>query len=235
MNIYLKIFIVLFGIYLGISLLHELFYSGSHKTLSFSSCCSRCPPVPLLMNSWNRFNPVLGGVDVVSYFDLKEEHGETEPVMGTTTYSITYLGYKFYFHNQTNLNKFQRAPHAFIPQWGGYCAKGIALEYCASDPDFTHLKKQNPYISGDFPWSADCLGPTASRDCWVILNNKLFLFYSQEAKDIFLLNPVTNYGLGETRWKQFLNQWSREAANKIRISTSSFPSWKQIEMHRSYV
>jgi YHS domain-containing protein len=232
-NKYLQIIVVVVLIYIsGMAISKYMLYKQTtsliHRSSSSPSCCSTCPRVPELVNSWNRFNPILGGVDIVSYFDLAPRTAFTneQPLMGTSKYATTYLGYKYYFHNKTNLYRFKKNPAKFIPQCGGYCAKGIALEYCSSNKEFDELKALNPDIAGDFPWSANCLGPTASRDCWLIMHGKLLLFYSNEARDIFLRNPELNCHLAESRWRSFLAIWSHQEPLQ---STSSFPSCRKLQ------
>lgn len=62
----------------------------------------------------------VNGYDVVSYFT------SDAPVLGTETYQTTYDGAIFHFANEANLKTFKKSPKKYIPQYGGYCAYGIA-------------------------------------------------------------------------------------------------------------
>ena len=211
-----------------------IFIGGGMVNNSNSQCstnyrCITCPNVPSLVNSWNTFNPILGGVDVVSYFTINSITPQTiytnyEPLMGNSIFQSIYLGYTYYFNNQENLNLFNANPSNYIPQWGGYCAKGIALEYCLSNEKFTQLQKIIPNISNGYSWNSNCLGPTSSRDCWIIINGKLFLFYRNKARNIFMSNVIQNYNIGTYRWNNFIQIWKNNNVNpSIIMSTMSFP------------
>lgn len=60
------------------------------------------------------------GYDVVAYFDGKAKEGLKK-------FSTEYDGVKFKFHNQENLDKFKATPINYLPQYGGYCAYGVAV------------------------------------------------------------------------------------------------------------
>ena len=62
---------------------------------------------------------VLDGYDLVSYF-------EGEPKKGITDHTTTYEGYQFKFVSEENLELFKANPKKFLPQYGGYCAYGVA-------------------------------------------------------------------------------------------------------------
>ncbi len=60
------------------------------------------------------------GYDVVSYFDKNPQEGKKE-------FTQVFDGVKYKFLNRTNLEKFVASPHAFLPQYGGYCAYAVAI------------------------------------------------------------------------------------------------------------
>ena len=62
---------------------------------------------------------VLDGYDLVSYF-------QGGPEKGSDNFVSEYEGYKFKFSSEENLEKFRATPQQFLPQYGGYCAYGIA-------------------------------------------------------------------------------------------------------------
>lgn len=67
-------------------------------------------------------NLAVGGYDPVAYFTLGE------PVKGAAEFSTTYKGAEFRFSSQANLDAFLAAPDDYAPQFGGYCAYGVAKD-----------------------------------------------------------------------------------------------------------
>ena len=193
-------------------------------------CCNSCPKVPLLRNSWNTFNPILGGVDVVSYFQINAITPQTvntnyQPLMGDKRFQTTYRGYTYYFSDCINLQIFNKNPNKYIPQFGGYCSFGMAYEFCLPDKVYNILSKLLPNLSNGYVWSSRCLGPTASRDCWLIINDKLFLFYLNGARSSFVSNLKQSYLIAKLRWNAFKKIFKTKNVNPHVIrSTSSFPN-----------
>lgn len=62
----------------------------------------------------------LHGHDPVAYFL------EGAPVMGTPEFSAQSKGATYWFANAANLRAFQADPERYKPQFGGYCAYGVA-------------------------------------------------------------------------------------------------------------
>ena len=62
------------------------------------------------------------GYDTVSYFT------NGKPVKGTDKFTATYNGAIYQFSSAKNRDLFRSAPERYAPQFGGYCAMGIALE-----------------------------------------------------------------------------------------------------------
>ncbi len=67
----------------------------------------------------------IGGYDPVAYF------AEMKPVKGLTEFHAEYQGSTFYFSTATNRDRFTVQPDKFAPQYGGYCAFGMAKGYKA--------------------------------------------------------------------------------------------------------
>lgn len=63
------------------------------------------------------------GYDAVAYFK------QNKPVKGKAELSYTWQGAKWHFANQANLDAFKEKPEQFAPQYGGYCAYGVAQGY----------------------------------------------------------------------------------------------------------
>lgn len=71
----------------------------------------------------------LRGYDPVAYFT------EMKPVKGEPAYTAAYKGSIFQFASQANRDAFAAAPDMYAPQYGGFCAYGMAKGYKAAiDP-----------------------------------------------------------------------------------------------------
>jgi YHS domain-containing protein len=132
--------------------------------------------------------PVLGGLDFVQYFtEFKNEDGTYDETRigskGSTKYSSIYNGYTFLFLNPTNKALFDKNPESYLPQWGGFCAWGIAAEFCP------------PYS-----WDADCLGPHGNWGHWTIQEGKLYFFWFAAAREKFIDSVNTSIPSGDNRW-----------------------------------
>jgi YHS domain-containing protein len=65
-------------------------------------------------------NAAINGYDAVAYFK------EQKPVKGTKDFSYTWDNAVWLFSNQANLQSFKASPEKYAPQFGGYCAFGMA-------------------------------------------------------------------------------------------------------------
>lgn len=63
------------------------------------------------------------GYDPIAYF------AEMKPVKGLAEFHAEYQGSTFYFSTATNRDRFTMQPDKFAPQYGGYCAFGMAKGY----------------------------------------------------------------------------------------------------------
>ncbi|KAJ1459365.1 hypothetical protein M885DRAFT_495609 [Pelagophyceae sp. CCMP2097] len=106
--------------------------------------------------------PALMGYDVVAYFSLV--HGTDCAVLGSAAFAAEYDGLQWWFSTAENRDLFVAEPTKFAPQFGGFCALGIAAETA---------------------WSAEHLGPPVAvwddsglycRDSYVVADGKLYLF-----------------------------------------------------------
>jgi YHS domain-containing protein len=88
------------------------------------------------------------GYDPVAYFK------ESKPVKGKTELSYTWKQATWLFASQQNLDDFKATPEKFAPQFGGYCAYGMAEGHKAS----------------------------TSPDAWTVLDNKLYLNYNKDVQ-----------------------------------------------------
>ncbi len=60
------------------------------------------------------------GYDPVAYFTVGE------PIKGDSEQKLEWSGATWYFSSQENKDLFEANPEAYAPQYGGYCAYGVA-------------------------------------------------------------------------------------------------------------
>ena len=96
------------------------------------------------------------GYDPVAYFK------EGKPVEGRDELSFEWKNASWKFSSPENLKDFQNAPEKYAPQFGGYCAYGVADAHKA---------------------------PT-SPDAWTIVDGKLYLNYNTEVRDLWRENQA---------------------------------------------
>jgi YHS domain-containing protein len=87
----------------------------------------------------------INGYDPVSYHQEK-------PVKGTEEHSYQWKDATWYFANEENLSLFKADPERYAPQYGGYCAYGMAEGHKA---------------------------PT-QPDAWTIVGDKLYFNYNKD-------------------------------------------------------
>lgn len=92
------------------------------------------------------------GYDTVAYFTLNKA------VKGTEAFSVEWSGATWHFSTQEHADLFEENPTDYAPQYGGYCAYGVAGDY---------LVKIEP-------------------DQWRIENGKLYLNYNQSVQNTWL-------------------------------------------------
>ena len=109
---------------------------------------------------------MLFGYDVVNYF-TDRTHRKGDPAIKTVYDEVT-----FRFATPEHKAMFDREPAKYIPQFGGYCANGIAYA---------------------IPWGGDA-------DTWKIFDGKLYIFGGQGSKDAFMLDVPRNMKLAHQYW-----------------------------------
>lgn len=111
------------------------------------------------------------GFDPVAYFN------QSQPAQGQDSYRLRWQNAIWRFASAQNLALFERDPHAYAPQYGGYCA--MALSQGAL---------------------------TSSRpDAWAIHNDKLYLKHSVLARDQWLHNPDDRIAQANAHWSSLLS------------------------------
>jgi len=82
------------------------------------------------------------GYDPIAYF------AEMKPVKGLPDFQAEYQGSTFYFSTATNRDRFMIQPDKFAPQYGGYCAFGMAKGHKAViDPDAFTVVHDKLYLN----------------------------------------------------------------------------------------
>jgi hypothetical protein len=89
------------------------------------------------------------GYDPVAYFT------ESRPIKGSDEHVYEWKGARWRFSSAANRERFAAAPEKYAPQYGGYCAYGVAQNYAVS------------------------IDPQA----WTIVDGKLYLNYSKSVRE----------------------------------------------------
>ena len=125
---------------------------------------------------------MLKGADVVAYFV-----GNTYR-QGLPQFSSRHEDISFRFSSAENKALFDKQPARYLPEFGGYCANGIAY---------------------GIPWGGD-------SDTWKMIGGKLYIFGGQASKEAFELDEKKNLALAESYWKDevagnnsFIQRWKR--------------------------
>ena len=111
---------------------------------------------------------MLAGHDVVAYFTL----GRHAP--GLPGIKSVYQGVTFRFANEQHKALFDADPSKYLPQYGGYCANGMAY---------------------GIPWGGDA-------DTWLIEGGKLYINGGASSKAAFLLDVPGNILLADKYWRE---------------------------------
>ncbi len=61
------------------------------------------------------------GYDVVAYFT------QSQPTLGRAKHSTVYKDATYRFTSEEHLDAFEDDPEKYLPQYGGYCAYGVAV------------------------------------------------------------------------------------------------------------
>ena len=110
---------------------------------------------------------MLAGHDVVAYF-TEGRHRRGDPAIASVHRGVT-----FHFATRDHKARFDAAPAAYLPQYGGYCANGIVY---------------------GIPWGGDA-------DTWRIIDGKLYIFGGAGSKAAFELDLPGNVDLADRYWR----------------------------------
>lgn len=111
---------------------------------------------------------LLFGADLVAYFT------ENRFLQGSPKHRSQYQGVDLHFASAANKALFDADPVAYLPQYGGYCANGIAF---------------------GIPWGGNA-------GDFIIHDGRLFIFGGQLSKQAFLLDRDANIALADKYWNE---------------------------------
>ncbi len=105
----------------------------------------------------------LHGYDPVAYFVAGK------PAAGNAAYTATHNGATYRFATGSNRDAFERNPDRYAPQFGGYCAMGVALNKKLDvDPDAWSIVDGKLYLNVSkkvqSDWKKDVPGNIAKAD-----------------------------------------------------------------------
>jgi len=111
------------------------------------------------------------GYDPVAYFT------QGKPVKGDPRHTYNWKGATWYFSSADHLDMFKGNPTRYAPQYGGYCAYGIAQGYVVK----------------------------IEVDQWAILDGKLYLNYSRSVQSRWKKDPKGYIQTADKKWPDILN------------------------------
>ncbi len=133
---------------------------------------------PLTPISMDHEELAIKGYDTVAFFTLGKG------ITGIEKYSLNYSGAKWYFINEEHRNLFKKSPEKYLPQYGGYCAYGVAVLY------------EMPPAAGDGRY-------------WDIKDEKLYLKYNKGAQILWRLSKKNMIYKANIRWGIFLELFEK--------------------------
>lgn len=134
---------------------------------------------------------MLAGHDVVAYFT----QGRHAP--GLLRIKSVHQGVTFRFANEQHKALFDANPAKYLPQYGGYCANGMAY---------------------GIPWGGDA-------DTWLIVDGKLYINGGAASKAAFLLDVPGNIVLADKYWREEV-QGSNSFVQRVKRLVFKVPHYK---------
>ncbi|WP_374666249.1 YHS domain-containing (seleno)protein [Ramlibacter sp.] len=137
---------------------------------------------------------MLKGADVVAYFT------QGRYVQGQPQFRSQYEGVDFRFASAEHKALFDKEPARYLPQFGGYCANGIAY---------------------GIPWGGDA-------DRFKLIEGKLYIFGGQGSLDAWNLDEPSNLQLARKYWQEEV-QGSNSFIQRTRRLVFKVPHYKSGE------
>jgi YHS domain-containing protein len=144
-------------------------------TLAFAHSARAAQPlINTLKNSFfgGRTDTAINGYDTVAYFT------EGKPVKGQDSFVHSWKGATWKFASQANLDRFKADPEQYAPQYGGYCAYGVAKG---------NLVKVEP-------------------EQFTVLDGKLYLNFDADVQKLWLKDPQGFNKTADVKFPQLLAQ-----------------------------
>lgn len=110
----------------------------------------------------------INGYDPVAYFK------ESKPVKGKEEFTYSWKEANWQFANAQNLADFKANPTKYAPQFGGYCAYGVADGHKA----------------------------TTEPDAWTIVDGKLYLNYNKDVKNLWVKKQKEYIETANKNWPE---------------------------------
>ena len=119
-----------------------------------------------------RTEVAIRGYDPVAYFL------DGKPVKGSAQFVHTWMGAKWQFASQDHLDRFKAEPAKYAPQYGGYCAYGVASGY---------LVKIEP-------------------EQWAVIDGKLYLNYDADVQARWRKDPEGFIRAADAKFQSLLKK-----------------------------
>jgi YHS domain-containing protein len=132
-------------------------------------------PAPALAqkaDTYSSWGSAIRGYDPVAYFT------EARPVKGSSQYKHEWKGATWRFASAANRDAFAAAPEKYAPQYGGYCAYGVA----------------NGYTVSTVP------------EAWTVVEGKLYLNYSLGVQADWRKDPAGYIRKANANWPKALER-----------------------------
>ncbi len=126
---------------------------------------SREAPIPRI--NVDKRNVAIKGYDTVAYFT------DGAATKGNETFEAQWEDARWWFTSAANRDLFEANPERYAPQYGGYCAGGMAVgEWADADPE-----------------------------AWKIVDGKLYLIYSKDYHKVWNKAPEAHIDYAEYNWQ----------------------------------
>ena len=121
---------------------------------------------------YTSWGAAIRGYDPVAYFT------EAKPAKGTSQYTHEWKGATWRFASAKNRDAFAAAPEKYAPQYGGYCAYGVAGGYTVS----------------------------TVPEAWSVVEGKLYLNYSLGVQRDWQKDPAAYIRKADANWPKALER-----------------------------
>ena len=142
-------------------------------------------------------NLMLKGHDPVAYFT------EGRHVPGKPDIKAEHDGVTYRFASAEHRDLFVKQPGKYAPQYGGFCANGIAYA---------------------IPWGGD-------PDTWAIIDGKLYIFGGEGSRRYFLMDERQNLALADSYWKNEVDGTNprMQTAKRLVFRVPHYKTGKELE------